>query len=170
MKLDPDQYNLLFGGLNDALGMDDLRLMLKAELGKDLELIVTPKNLREAIEKVISLAEQGDWVRDLLIAARSWQPGNQKLKDAAARMLGNAQKQLPELLRIVRETGLSPDPGITEACYKQSCPAGWEPSPRQYDGGVSVRNYAYELASYEHLDDDTFPLLDFVSRLCATPS
>jgi len=147
--------------------MDDLRLMLKAELGKDLESIVTPKNLREAIEKVISLAEQGDWVRDLLIAARSRQPGNQKLKDAAARMLGNAQKQLPELLHIVRETGLSPDPGITEACYKQSWPAGWEPSPRQYDEGVSVRNYAYELAEYEHLSDGTFPLLDFVSRLCA---
>ena len=167
MKLPPEQFDLLLHALKDAFGIRELRLMLRAELGKNLEDIVHQENRPGAIEELISSAEKGDWVKDLLIAARSCQPGNQRLRDAADRMLGNAQKQLPELLRILRETGLSPDPGITEACYKQSWPAGWEPSPRQYDEGVSLRNYAYELAGYEHRDDDTFPLLDFVSRLCA---
>ena len=95
MKLDPEQFDLLLHALKDAFGIRDLGLMLRVELGKDLEDIVLPENRPRAIEELISSAEKGDWIRDLLIAARSYQPGNRMLRDAAERMLGNASGSFP---------------------------------------------------------------------------
>jgi hypothetical protein len=167
MKLDASRYNLLFDALTDAFDLRGLKNMLRAELGKDLDDIVLPENRKDAIAELIAAAERGHWERDLLIAARASQPGNKKLRNAADGLLFGAQALLPDLLVILRKASSSPDTSITEACYKQSWPEGWEPSPRQYDSGISIRNYAYELAAYEHCDDRTFPLLDFVGRLCS---
>jgi hypothetical protein len=175
MKLPPKSYNALFSGLSNAFTRVEIETMLHDGLKKDLERDVViaggpvAPNVGKVVEELIKKAEEGDWVRQLLIAALVERPNEPDLLAAGGLILRGAQKVLPDLLRIIRDPGFDLDDDYVTRCYERCADPDGSGEPRpvlRTVGGESALDYGYTLAEVMLRQDRTHPLLEFVSDLC----
>lgn len=84
MRLTGGEFTALHQALSDAfVTYEDLDLMM-AMSGRSLADIGAPGPKRVVVMKVIQYAAAGDWVEDLVAAARSANPGSRTLTEVAA--------------------------------------------------------------------------------------
>jgi hypothetical protein len=84
MRLTAGQVGELVAALIDAYDLTNFRIMLRTELGKDLDQIIiagglAAPNLQGMIFAVVGAAEREDWILDLIRGARSANPTNKML-------------------------------------------------------------------------------------------
>ena len=81
MNLSGEDCKQLQDALTDAFPDDSsLEQMLRFELNKNLNEIASGANLKEIVFNLITTAESQGWVKSLISAAHSSNPGNPKLK------------------------------------------------------------------------------------------
>ncbi|BAY24101.1 hypothetical protein NIES2100_38940 [Calothrix sp. NIES-2100] len=72
-----------------------LERMLSFKLNKNLRVIAGEGNLQDIVFQLIQTANSQEWVEDLVRAACNSNPGNQRLRAVAKRLLLNHRRQKP---------------------------------------------------------------------------
>jgi hypothetical protein len=82
--------------LCEAFDEDEFAQMLRLELNKNLHDYVAPDSLGNMVFKLVTIAERGEWLSDLLRAARVSNPGNRSLRcEAITQVIGSGQPLQP---------------------------------------------------------------------------
>jgi len=106
MQLDGPVSRLLSDALCDAFNRSELEQLLSFELNRSLATITLGNNLRQIVFELIQTANRQNWADQLILAARRYNPANDKLFMAAqAADLATEISATRGLEKIVREAG-----------------------------------------------------------------
>jgi hypothetical protein len=107
MALNGPQIGMLRDALLDAFDVNSFDEMLLVELSKSRQVISHQGNLRADVVRVIRVAGMEGWVPKLIQAARTANPGNERLYSAAEALSVSSTRTLPvaslNLEKIVRK-------------------------------------------------------------------
>jgi hypothetical protein len=103
MRLKLQEAQLLNEALLSAYTYQSLERMLFFQLGRNLQHIVGPGNLKQVVFEVITTAEMEGWTNDLVHAAHDANPGNPLMKRFAAQYV-RFQGAAPTLERIIQKS------------------------------------------------------------------
>ena len=105
MKLSRSEINVLFKALQDGYrNYDELKIMVRLKLGKNLTNIVQPdKKIDIVILELIEWAESKDKLLDLVWGANERNPDNDQIKKVSYRLFGITQAQWEKLCELLAE-------------------------------------------------------------------
>ena len=105
MKLSRSEINVLFKALQDGYrNYDELKIMVRLKLGKNLTNIVQPdKKIDIVILELIEWAESKDKLLDLVWGANERNPDNDQIKKVSYRLFGITQAQWEKLCELFCE-------------------------------------------------------------------
>ncbi|MCL2934270.1 MAG: effector-associated domain EAD1-containing protein [Trichodesmium sp. MAG_R03] len=105
MKLSTSEINVLFKALQDGYrNYDELKIMVRLKLGKNLTNIVQPdKKIDIVILELIEWAESKDKLLDLVWGANERNPDNDQIKKVSYRLFGITQAQWEKLCELLAE-------------------------------------------------------------------